>query len=220
MNQLGQRPTTIVSSTTTTGKCTTTNNNNNDRSNNLLIYFVFGRSHHKSWFHKLLLLTLVKGKFRLSRFWCDLQLMQCVVIYLDFFLFLTQQTALVAGLSRITVVWTSLKLHLSFKLLSFELKQIQIGAFDMIQLMVEYIGRKSDDCTCWRVELLDLLGVRVDQEVIDVNVHRRLVVVAPNIQLTLAQWIRLHLPSCHPGFESQAHHLCICATFVMYKGRK
>ena len=23
----------------------------------------------------------------------------------------------------------------------------------------------------------------------------------------IAQWIRLRLPSCHPGFESQAHHL-------------
>ena len=28
-----------------------------------------------------------------------------------------------------------------------------------------------------------------------------------------AQWIRLRLPSCHPGFESQAHHLC----FYQYK---
>ena len=25
---------------------------------------------------------------------------------------------------------------------------------------------------------------------------------------TIAQWIHLRLPSCHPGFESQAHHLC------------
>ena len=24
----------------------------------------------------------------------------------------------------------------------------------------------------------------------------------------VAQWICLRLPSCHPGFESQAHHLC------------
>ena len=24
----------------------------------------------------------------------------------------------------------------------------------------------------------------------------------------IAQWIRLRLPSCRPGFESQAHHLC------------
>ena len=24
---------------------------------------------------------------------------------------------------------------------------------------------------------------------------------------TIAQWIRLRLPFCHPGFESQAHHL-------------
>ena len=24
---------------------------------------------------------------------------------------------------------------------------------------------------------------------------------------TIAQWIRLRLPSCNPGFESQAHHL-------------
>ena len=24
---------------------------------------------------------------------------------------------------------------------------------------------------------------------------------------TIAQWIRLRLPSCRPGFESQAHHL-------------
>ena len=26
---------------------------------------------------------------------------------------------------------------------------------------------------------------------------------------TIAQWICLHLPSCRPGFESQAHHLCL-----------
>ena len=44
----------------------------------------------------------------------------------------------------------------------------------------------------------------------------------------IAQWIRLRLPSCRPGFESQAHHLnfyhgrlrCIysqiCAIFVMW----
>ena len=30
----------------------------------------------------------------------------------------------------------------------------------------------------------------------------------------IAQWIRLHLPSCCPGFESQAHHLCF---FSIYK---
>ena len=24
----------------------------------------------------------------------------------------------------------------------------------------------------------------------------------------IAPWFRLHLPSCGPGFESQAHHLC------------
>ena len=39
----------------------------------------------------------------------------------------------------------------------------------------------------------------------------------------IAQWIRLRLPSYHPGFESQAHYLCfyhfilIC---VMWKRRK
>ena len=37
---------------------------------------------------------------------------------------------------------------------------------------------------------------------------------------TIAQWIRLRLPSCRPGFKSQARHLCffiysICAIFVM-----
>ena len=25
----------------------------------------------------------------------------------------------------------------------------------------------------------------------------------------VAQWIHLHIPSCRPGFESQAHHLCL-----------
>ena len=24
----------------------------------------------------------------------------------------------------------------------------------------------------------------------------------------IAQWIRLRLPSCQPGFQSQTHHLC------------
>ena len=24
----------------------------------------------------------------------------------------------------------------------------------------------------------------------------------------ITQWIRLRLPSCHPGYDSQAHHLC------------
>ena len=37
---------------------------------------------------------------------------------------------------------------------------------------------------------------------------------------TIAQWICLSLPSCRPGYESQAHHLyffnySICAIFVM-----
>ena len=41
----------------------------------------------------------------------------------------------------------------------------------------------------------------------------------------IAQWIRLHLPSCDPGFESQSHNLCyyivkFCAIFVLRKGRK
>ena len=36
----------------------------------------------------------------------------------------------------------------------------------------------------------------------------------------IAQWIRLRLPSCRPGFKSQAHHLCFfnysnSAIFVM-----
>ena len=31
--------------------------------------------------------------------------------------------------------------------------------------------------------------------------------IYPNCKKQLAQWIRLHLPSCSPGFESQAHHL-------------
>ena len=31
----------------------------------------------------------------------------------------------------------------------------------------------------------------------------------------IAQSIRLHLPSCHPGFESKAHHLCFyCQIWV------
>ena len=38
----------------------------------------------------------------------------------------------------------------------------------------------------------------------------------------IAQWICLCLPSCHPGFKTQAHHLCFfhlqfCAIFVMWK---
>ena len=32
----------------------------------------------------------------------------------------------------------------------------------------------------------------------------------------IAQWIRLHLPSCCPGFESQAHHLCFFQ-FIKFK---
>ena len=29
-----------------------------------------------------------------------------------------------------------------------------------------------------------------------------------NWDTAITQWIHLHLPSCHPGFESKAHHLC------------
>ena len=42
----------------------------------------------------------------------------------------------------------------------------------------------------------------------------------------IAQWICMSLPSCHPGFESLAHHLCfisyslICALFLMWKEQK
>ena len=32
----------------------------------------------------------------------------------------------------------------------------------------------------------------------------------------IAQWIRLRLPSCHTGFESQAHHLCFFQ-FILFK---
>ena len=32
----------------------------------------------------------------------------------------------------------------------------------------------------------------------------------------IAQWIRLRLPSCCPGFKSQAHHLCFYQ-FVLFK---
>ena len=32
----------------------------------------------------------------------------------------------------------------------------------------------------------------------------------------IAQWIRLRLPSCCPGFESQAHHLCFFQ-FILFK---
>ena len=39
-----------------------------------------------------------------------------------------------------------------------------------------------------------------------------------------AQWIRLHLPSCRPGFESHAHHLCFfnlnCVVLKRRKNKK
>ena len=31
----------------------------------------------------------------------------------------------------------------------------------------------------------------------------------------VAQWIRLRLPSCRPGFESQAHHLCFFSIYIV-----
>ena len=37
-------------------------------------------------------------------------------------------------------------------------------------------------------------------------------------QLAIAQWICLQLPSCHPGFESQAHDLHFCQ-FIFELGR-
>ena len=30
----------------------------------------------------------------------------------------------------------------------------------------------------------------------------------PRWVAAIAPWFRLHLPSCGPGFESRAHHLC------------
>ena len=36
----------------------------------------------------------------------------------------------------------------------------------------------------------------------------------------IAQWIRLHLPSCCPGFESQAHHLRFYNKFVLHLSRE
>ena len=36
-------------------------------------------------------------------------------------------------------------------------------------------------------------------------------------KIVVPSWIRLHLPSCHPGFEYQAHHLCfLLSKFVLY----
>ena len=34
--------------------------------------------------------------------------------------------------------------------------------------------------------------------------------------MLIVQWIRLRLPSCGPGFESQAHHPCIFQ-FIWFK---
>ena len=31
----------------------------------------------------------------------------------------------------------------------------------------------------------------------------------------IAQWICLRLPSCLPGFESQAHHLCFFSIYIV-----
>ena len=33
----------------------------------------------------------------------------------------------------------------------------------------------------------------------------------------IAQWIRLRLPSCRPGFESQAHHLCFFNLYLSFE---
>ena len=41
-----------------------------------------------------------------------------------------------------------------------------------------------------------------------------------SVVAAIAPWFRLRLPSCGPGFESQAHHLCffsICIEIVMRK---
>ena len=35
----------------------------------------------------------------------------------------------------------------------------------------------------------------------------------------IAQWIRLLLPSCHPGFESQAHHLSFYKFIIVLCGK-
>ena len=42
----------------------------------------------------------------------------------------------------------------------------------------------------------------------------------PNKFSTIAQWIRLHLPSCHHGFESQAHHLSFHQFIELYNVEK
>ena len=47
--------------------------------------------------------------------------------------------------------------------------------------------------------------------------------VFDRVVAAIAPWFHLRLPSCGPGFESQAHHLCffsICIEILMRKERK
>ena len=36
-----------------------------------------------------------------------------------------------------------------------------------------------------------------------------------DISAAIAQWIRLRLPSCRPGYESQAHHLRFFSIYIV-----
>ena len=56
------------------------------------------------------------------------------------------------------------------------------------------------------------------------NINRKgKVKMLPLWGAAIALWIRLCLPHCHPGFQSQAHHLRYIINFyycVMWKRRK
>ena len=40
------------------------------------------------------------------------------------------------------------------------------------------------------------------------NIDKVLYESSLHMQVDNTEWIRLHIPSCGPGFESKAHHLC------------
>ena len=60
------------------------------------------------------------------------------------------------------------------------------------------------------MKFIDVLYLETSEE-LSFDSHSNSVIqiaVKWNWGAAIAQWIRLHLPSCRPGFESQAHHLC------------
>ena len=107
-------------------------------------------------------------------------------------------------------------IHLIYTLDLYEWTHIIASTLDDLLIHCTNMLRKERKST----QLLSRRSNWITDHIIPINPHEinwtyntLIILHLPCIKFfqwaaAIAQWIHLRLPSCHPGFESQAHHLC------------